>query len=159
LPRLIQKRQLKAELSRRIELRRIEAAKANSAAVILQSHWRRYTQRSKYLKTKMAAVTIQAAWRAHFCLTAYFGMKMATQLVQGRWRFVKHLRMKKQARQREVAAVKVQAWWKMTKDRRKFKMQKRGVLVLQAHLRGHLARQQLRRQQVAALRIQQYYKR
>lgn len=86
--------------------------------VSIQRWFRSILQRRKFIQQRQAVVTIQSGWRmcmaqkqVHFRRACYHG-----------------------------AAITIQATWRMYVARRKYLKLQRGVVLLQAHIRGKLAR-------------------
>ncbi|NWT01451.1 MYO9B protein, partial [Mionectes macconnelli] len=81
--------------------------------ILLQSWLRMVLERRRFLRTRQAAVVLQACWRSR-CL--------------------------RMALQRNNAAVEIQAAWRRYRQRKRFLQHRRRVCLLQALVRGHLAR-------------------
>ena len=108
-------------------LQRARYVKLRSAVKTLQQRW-------KFLRRRAAAKTIQNRWK-------FLRMRAAAVYIQCRWRgFIQRRRYNRLREQRLRAATKVQAWWRMTKERASFQSYKRSVITCQAAVRGYLAR-------------------
>lgn len=92
--------------------------------VSIQRWFRSILQRRKFLLLRSAATTIQSGWR----------MVLAQRQVM-------------QLKQRNYAATMIQATWHMYRRRKWFVKLKSGIVVVQAHIRGKLARKEFRLKQ------------
>ncbi|NWQ62008.1 MYO9B protein, partial [Neopipo cinnamomea] len=81
--------------------------------ILLQSWLRMVLERRRFLRTRQAAVVLQACWRS---------------------------RCVRMALQRNNAAIEIQAAWRRCRQRKRFLQHRRRICLLQALVRGHLAR-------------------
>ncbi|XP_074655688.1 uncharacterized protein LOC141909201 [Tubulanus polymorphus] len=116
---------------RRMIRRRLDEAdrrRQDGAAVIIQSAWRRYSQRRNYEQKKLNAIAIQSAWR----------------MFSARREFAR----------RKWAAITIQKTYRGYSRRVEFLVRKGACIAIQAVVRGWLARLRYRRQQLAAMCVQ-----
>ena len=134
---------------------RQEAATQQAAAVMLQSAWRCYQQRSLYLSQRSAAITLQAAARRHTARKRYVELRSACLVIQLRCAALKAGQAARlHIKQQHAAAVRIQANWKCHKQRISFMRVLSHVILVQSLVRKHLARTHFLKLRSASLVVQ-----
>ncbi|XP_070581728.1 abnormal spindle-like microcephaly-associated protein homolog [Ptychodera flava] len=113
-----------------------QEAKKHRAARLIQSTYRMYIARMKYLEMKEATIKIQAAVRCHQARTQYLKMKAAAATIQARYR----------------------ATVLCKNQRREYQKLKGTVILAQTLYRGRLARKSVEKIR-AAIKIQSAFRR
>lgn len=88
--------------------------------VSIQRWFRSYLQRQKFLHQRQAAIVIQSNWRMYLAQKQFHFRRACFH----------------------GAAITIQAAWRMHVARKKYVQVRKSVIVIQAHLRGKLSRQQ-----------------
>ena len=107
--------------------RKVHHMKRNVAATILQKHFRRFRDERAYLKQKESAIKIQAWIRMCLARKSYQSVLDV----------------------RTNSAVKIQSFVRMMLQRKTFHKIKNAALVLQTHMRRHLAQKKLQTLKIA----------
>jgi myosin-9 len=92
-------------------------------------------------------VTIQRWFRSILQRRKFLMMRSATVVIQSGWRMVIAQRQVMQLKQHIYAATMIQATWRMYWTKKWFVKLKGGVVVVQSHIRGKLARKEYRLKQ------------
>ncbi|KAL6258750.1 hypothetical protein P5V15_010699 [Pogonomyrmex californicus] len=107
--------------------------RSRKSACIIQVWWRQYLvmrrARNDFLLTKAAIQSIERWWISIIDRKKFLLYRKSTILIQRTWR-------KYQARKREIACMKIQAWWRAKICSRKYRLQKSCCLKLQCWWRG-----------------------
>ncbi|XP_041346699.1 abnormal spindle-like microcephaly-associated protein homolog, partial [Gigantopelta aegis] len=110
----------------------------HTAAIVLQSHYRAYVTRKYFLVLKTATILIQTYWRATLVARTqhqkYLEMKYAARVIQTSYR---HYRKYK-------AAICIQAYVKAFLTRQQYMRLKNAAIIIQARWRAQLAMRQTR---------------
>ncbi|XP_052220933.1 abnormal spindle-like microcephaly-associated protein homolog [Dreissena polymorpha] len=134
--------------------------RCRTAAMVIQLYWRATIsgrrQFDLYQKQKNAAIKIQSAYRGSVCKRKYLSMHSATVTIQAQCRgylyrkqrhnaaltiqriYRGHI-VRKVARQSQMAAMKVQAYYRMCLARQKFNMLRKAASIIQSRVRAHVA--------------------
>ena len=155
------------------EKKKKDAEKREEAAITLQSAWsawrmvrerqrfskmKSFLQRARYVKLKAALKSFQMRWRYVRMMGAvksfqqrarFLRMRAAAVIIQSRLRGFLQRRRYNRLR----AALKVQTWWRMTKERTSFQSYKRSVITCQAAVRAYLARRHVEKVVVSRVMI------
>ena len=151
-----------------------------SAATLIQSHFRRLLTQQRYLRMTQACIKLQAAFRRHMQCSRFNRMRNAALTIQGHYRY--HA-LRQQTRNaflaKKAAAVVIQRGYRQHRERKArtvcavtvIQAAVRGWLMrlhfarlweaastLQANVRGYLARRRYGRLRRAAVTLQQCYR-
>ena len=108
-----------------------------TAAIILQSSWRKLVTRKSYLQIRSATLTLQKTWRGY----------KARQFRQA----LAHERDNK-------AASTIQAYWKMTKERSTFQTLRSQIVTAQSNARMSIQRRKFLRTRKATIIVQRSFR-
>ena len=133
-----------------------------SGAVHLQSLWRAYSSRRRYLDIKKSCLIIQCQWRMYLqkkLLSETLHTKRVEEgaaiCVQTAWRGHAARRIFLAQRQ---SAVTIQSCWRGDIQRRKFVSARTSAVVIQSQVRSILARKHIYTLQSSTVRIQSHYR-
>uniref|UniRef100_UPI00398F6964 abnormal spindle-like microcephaly-associated protein n=1 Tax=Pristiophorus japonicus TaxID=55135 RepID=UPI00398F6964 len=149
----------------------------NQAAVTIQSWYQMYKGKQRYLHQKESCIRIQSWYRCYRAQRAFRTRKVAVLVIQkyyrayreGKAQREKHVLMLKAAitlqahfrgmKARQVArkmkaALIIQSYWQMRKERYKFLHYRHCIIALQAHVRRWQAQQRHHSMKIAACTIQ-----
>ncbi|XP_078074264.1 abnormal spindle-like microcephaly-associated protein [Mustelus asterias] len=167
-----------------VAFRRWQAQKRireNRAAITIQSWYRMYRGKQRYLLEKQSCIRIQAWYRYCIAQRAFRTMKMAVLVIQKyylayrkgkaqREKYVLILKaalaiqvhfrgMKARQLARKVKATCViQSYWQMRKERLRFLHHRQCVIVMQAHVRRWQARRRYYSMKAAACVLQAHFR-
>lgn len=112
----------------KIELKRLQeiSSARSNAAELIQSRWRGYVLRKKYVAIRDASIVIQTHWRSKLARKEYR-------------RLLEDLKI------RTNAATVFQSHWRCLFQRKRYLALKDASIVLQSHWRSRVARKELRR--------------
>ncbi|GAQ78615.1 Microtubule-associated protein [Klebsormidium nitens] len=129
-----------------------------TAAMCIQTTWRRHVVRQRYLLLRAAAVVIQSAWKTRRACRDWAKVRCAVIRLQARWRGV--LTRRQLARDAAMttagrAAIKVQRAWRRHVATREWRERRlAAAVVIQRAVRAALVRARFVRLRAAVLRLQ-----
>ncbi|XP_077188841.1 abnormal spindle-like microcephaly-associated protein [Paroedura picta] len=141
--------------------------------ILIQARIRMLLSRAAYNKVLWAAVTIQRHWRASLRAKKdyqnYQTVKASTLVIQSAFRSWKGRRMKQKMEaelllletelaKKSRAAVVIQSWYRMIRDRSSYLHVRQSVIKIQAWLRCILAKFVYKQKKAGVLAIQKYYR-
>ena len=127
-----------------------------AATIKAQALWRGLCQRRRYARTKKAAAMLQALVRRMAALEQMRAKRAAAVLIQSVLRcYMQRKRMEEERRvRRDAAAIVIQARLRGALARRQHLERQRAALMLQAVVKMYVARQAYRQKQAAAVMLQ-----
>ncbi|MEE6512282.1 hypothetical protein FKM82_019234 [Ascaphus truei] len=129
------------------------------SAITIQSHFRAFSVRNRFLTMKAAAVKIQSVIRMRQRCVRYRALKEASLFVQRRFRANKLMQQEREAYAKvREACVTVQAAARGYLVRREVRWQNKAATVLQAGYRMRLQRKRYQLMCTAAVQIQERYR-
>ncbi|XP_062919928.1 abnormal spindle-like microcephaly-associated protein [Mobula hypostoma] len=151
------------------------------SATLIQSTFRMYKQRTRFVASRKAAITMQSLVRMHQARTRFLQCQRAAVIIQRHFRAkqqgrndLKHYLKLRQAalkiqvsfRKRQAqkvvrknqAAITIQSWYRMHRGKQKYLHAKRSCIRIQSWYRRHVAQTAFCSQKTAALAIQKYYR-
>ncbi|XP_069497625.1 abnormal spindle-like microcephaly-associated protein isoform X2 [Ambystoma mexicanum] len=151
-----------------------QLAKESEAACCIQSVFKMYSARKKYVEKKMAALVIQSTFRGFKMRARYKTMVLSATVIQ-RWYRACHTRhlqrnqyclLNKSAiavqsatlAKNKQAATRIQAFLRMKVHRRKFLQLREAALTIQTAYRMYRAQKQYRMYRAAAVLLQTQYR-
>jgi myosin heavy subunit len=126
------------------------ATSEESAALLLQSHWRKFCSQRRYSAMNRLAVRLQAQYRG--ALIRQLLTELAAAVIMQS--YCRSIVPRKNLCVAKRAAVLIQAWTRRHHCLLRYTCTKRGVLLLQTLYRGVLVRQEVRLRRWAAVQIQ-----
>uniref|UniRef100_A0A8C2ZYF4 Assembly factor for spindle microtubules n=1 Tax=Cyclopterus lumpus TaxID=8103 RepID=A0A8C2ZYF4_CYCLU len=138
---------------------RLDYLSKRTAVICLQAAYRGCTVRKQLHIQRSAAVTIQSHFRKHQQRTYYKTLLWAASVLQARYRANKKMRGETQALSaKRNAAVILQAAFRGMKSRQLFKQRHRAAAVIQRAYRAHCEHQQYLALKSSVLTIQRRYR-
>merc|ERR1719234_883568 len=130
-----------------------------AAAVLLQSWWRMVKQQRLYKEEVAKVVTCQATVRGFLDRRCYQIIRNAALVIQQRFRENRVMRKERQSYlTKKNAALKLQSWWRMTKQKSEYQEQLKKVVKCQASIRQVLLRKRFLKMRQAAIIIQERFR-
>merc|ERR550519_2749407 len=130
-----------------------------AAAVHLQSWWRMMKQQKLYKEEVSKVVTCQAVVRGFLDRRCYQIIRNAALVIQRRFRDCQIARKERQTYlAKKSAALKLQSWVRMTKQRSEYQEEVRKVVKCQASIRQVLQRQRFLKMRAAAIVVQDRFR-
>merc|ERR1719234_106238 len=130
-----------------------------AAAVLLQSCWRMVKQQRLYKEEVAKVVACQAAVRGFLDRRCYQIIRNAALVIQQRFRENRVMRKERLSYlTKKNAALKLQSWWRMTKQRSEYQEQLKKVVKCQASIRQVLLRKRFLKMRRAAIIIQERFR-
>jgi len=139
--------------------------------VKIQSAWRGFVERRRFLAKRRAALTLQAFQRGRLARRRYAQMRQACAIIQRRWRALVVRRNFQRMRQ---SALVIQSYFRMELVRGEYRVQleqmqahnqqlqairrQNAAIILQHCVRGWLVRRRYLRRRKAALTIQSFWR-
>ena len=148
---------------RRVQVQRM-INQWNRSAIIIQSLYRSYSQRKRYLELKHAVVVIQVQWRATLlsrrCREEYLSLRQAAIVCQSR---VRRMQVQRMINHWNRSATIIQSLYRSYSQRKRYLELKQAVDVIQVQWRATLLSRQYREeyleQKRAAITIQSHIRR
>ncbi|XP_078417845.1 abnormal spindle-like microcephaly-associated protein isoform X2 [Cetorhinus maximus] len=151
------------------------------SAIVIQSTFRMYQQRKRYVAVRKVVVTMQALVRMQLAQTRFQKYRQAAIIVQRRFRTkqqgqkemqhylklrqatvkvqVAFRRRRAQKKIREnQAAITIQSWYRMYRGKQRYLHQKESCIRIQSWYRCCMAQHAFRTMKTAVLAIQKYYR-
>ncbi|XP_060500001.2 abnormal spindle-like microcephaly-associated protein isoform X5 [Panthera onca] len=133
--------------------------KTRSAVIVLQSAYRGMQARRKFIHILTSIIKIQSYYRAYISRKKFLRLKHATVKLQS---IVKMKQTHKQYLHLRAATLFIQQWYRSIKvaalKREEYVQMWESCVKLQAFVRGHLVRKQMRSQRKAAVSLQSYFR-
>ncbi|XP_047696666.1 abnormal spindle-like microcephaly-associated protein isoform X4 [Prionailurus viverrinus] len=133
--------------------------KTRSAVIVLQSAYRGMQARRKFIHILTSIIKIQSYYRAYISRKKFLRLKHATVKLQS---IVKMKQTRKQYLHLRAATLFIQQWYRSIKvaalKREEYVQMRESCIKLQAFIRGHLVRKQMRSQRKAAVSLQSYFR-
>ncbi|XP_032883886.1 abnormal spindle-like microcephaly-associated protein isoform X6 [Amblyraja radiata] len=153
----------------------------NKSAILIQSTFRMYKQRKRYVAVQKAAVVMQSSIRMHLAQTRFLQYRQAAVTIQRHFRAkrqgqkemqhylkLRQVAMKIQATFREQqtqteaskkqAAVTIQSWYRMHRGKHKYLYAKKSCIKIQSWFRCCMTQRAFHSKKTAAFIIQKYYR-
>ncbi|XP_072919609.1 abnormal spindle-like microcephaly-associated protein [Hemitrygon akajei] len=151
------------------------------SATLIQSTFRMYKQRTRFVASRKAAITMQSLVRMHQARARFLQCRHAAVIIQRHFRAkqqgrndLRHFLKLRQAalklqvsfRKRQAqkvvrknqAAITIQSWYRMHRGKQKYLRAKRSCIRIQSWYRCYVAQNAFCSQKSAALAIQKYYR-
>eukprot|EP00095_Tigriopus_kingsejongensis_P001740 maker-scaffold1923_size24897-snap-gene-0.7 protein:Tk01740 transcript:maker-scaffold1923_size24897-snap-gene-0.7-mRNA-1 annotation:"abnormal spindle-like microcephaly-associated protein homolog" len=169
--KFIQRCCLQRCLSERIALRHEAQERAwtesrSLAAILIQSHWRGWTQRQRYIGLRKSSIMVQKQVRGWIVRRDYERSRSSVRVIQRAWRrfaLIKRLEEQSEMRLRHQWATKIQSLWRMRMARREFaqiqasaleELKNYSAILIQSHWRGCVQRGKFLRLRRTCIRLQ-----
>jgi len=134
-----------------------EKLRKRRAAVRIQSFWRMQKDKRKYNFKLRSIVLLQSSVRGVLLRRNYLELKKAAVTIQSWWKSTVKDRQYEQL-MKKVAATRIQSFWRMHREMRKYNLKLNGIILLQSSVRGILARKNYSREKNATVSIQRWWK-
>ncbi|XP_051868413.1 abnormal spindle-like microcephaly-associated protein [Pristis pectinata] len=164
---------------RRLKMRKLYHL--TMSAVLIQSTFRMYKQRKRFVAVRKAAISMQSLVRMHLAQTRFLQCRHAAITIQRHFRakqqgkndlknYLKlrqatiklQVSFRKRQAQKEVrknrAAVTIQSWYRMHRGKQKYLHAKKSCIRIQSWYRCCIAQHAFHSKKTAALAIQKYYR-
>ncbi|KAK3591436.1 hypothetical protein CHS0354_033435 [Potamilus streckersoni] len=129
------------------------------AATVIQSVYRMFVTRRKYVEQRKAANVLQSVCRGYIERKKFKIMKSSAVLIQKCFHgYLQTKEAMERYQKLRNTAIKLQAVWRMHMQRASFRHQKQAAILIQSHFRGLRQRQKFSSQKSAALKIQRYFR-
>ncbi|CAG2201877.1 ASP [Mytilus edulis] len=138
---------------------RLAFLKVRSAAVLIQSHARRWLAQRSFITQLSHIVTIQKSFRGYLARKNFQLLKKAVCIIQNRWRVVMEMhKIQRDNLIKQGAAITIQSSWKAYLARKEYKKLCCLTIKLQALVRSKQQRRKYKDLKSSAFTIQRHFR-